>query len=479
MRTQSNTFRPPAPVPRLDWPGPLDLVRILWNNPIEAWTQTHFEQPIVGMHLPFADVVLVNEPGAIRRILSDNADNYCKDRFQKRMLAVLSNGLLTAEKEQWLSQRRLIAPLFTAKAVKCMTSAMNETIGQFVTAWASRDGDVIDIAEATTDLALAVLERTIFSAGIANGRDNLRAAMRIYFDSLGRIDPFDLLSLPDFVPRLSRLYARPAIRIFHQAVDDMIAARERDLEKGVSDTPHDILMLLIGARDAQSDRKLTRQEIRANVITFLAAGHESTANAITWALYLLSRSPDWRERVRAEAEKEMGSRSTPAFNRMIQTRAVIEESLRLYPPLAAISRMAQADDELEGTRVPAGAIAVISPYVLHRHRFWGKQADRFDPARFLPGSRENIDRYAYLPFGAGPRGCIGSFFALQEATLAVAAITQNFDLEVASDQDVWPVHRITLRPKHGLPMLVRRRSTGRPMPQSRTIGSGADALALH
>jgi len=190
---------------------------------------------------------------------------------------------------------------------------MNETIGQFVTAWASRDGDVIDIAEATTDLALAVLERTIFSAGIANGRDNLRAAMRIYFDSLGRIDPFDLLSLPDFVPRLSRLYARPAIRIFHQAVDDMIAARERDLAKRGSDTPHDILMLMIGARDAQSDRRLTRQEIRANVITFLAAGHESTANAITWALYLLSRSPEWRERVRAEAEKEMGSRSTPAF----------------------------------------------------------------------------------------------------------------------------------------------------------------------
>jgi cytochrome P450 len=478
MLIERNTFRPPAPIPRADWPGSFDLVRTLWNNPIEAWTQAHFEQPIVRTHLPFADIVAVNDPAAVRRVLSDNAENYCKDRFQKRMLAVLSNGLLTAENEQWRSQRRLIAPLFATKAVKSMASAMSDTIAEFIASWASRGG-IIDIAEETTDLALAVLERTIFSGGIANGRDDLRAAMRTYFDALGRIDPFDLLSLPDFVPRLSRLYARPAIRIFHQTVDDMIAARQRDLEKGGLDIPHDILMLLIKARNAESGRRLTREEIRANVITFLAAGHESTANAITWALYLLSRSPEWRQRVRAEAQREIDMSSPTLFNRLVQTRAVIEESLRLYPPLAAISRMARANDKLAGVRVPAGAMVVISPYVLHRHRFWGKRADQFDPARFLPGSRENIDRYAYLPFGAGARGCIGSVFALLEATLAVAAITQNFELEMAPNHEVWPVHRITLRPKGGLPMLVRRRSNIRPKWLSQATRESADALAAH
>ena len=477
MRIEDSTFRPPAPVPRTRWPSSLELIRILWNNPIEAWTEAYFEQPIVRTQLPFGDIVVVNDPAAVRRIFSDNAENYCKDRFQKRMLAVLSNGLLTAENEQWRLQRRLIAPLFTAKAVKSMAFAMSDTIGDFITGWADRDWEIIDVAEETTDLALAVLERTIFYHGLASGRDDLRTAMRTYFDALGRIDPFDLLSLPDFVPRLSRLYARPAIRFFHQAVDDMIAAREQDLEDRLSDTPQDILNLLIGARDPKTGRGLTREEIRANVITFLAAGHESTANAITWALYLLSRSHEWSQRVRIEADRETAKSSPVRFDRLSQTRAVVEEALRLYPPLAAISQMAKSDDELAGVQVRAGTIVVISPYVLHRHRYWGKRADQFDPARFLPGSRENIDRYAYLPFGAGARGCIGSVFALQEATLSVAVITQNFELELSPDHEVWPVHRITLRPKNGLPMLVRRRSRRAPAQQSRTIRAGADVQA--
>jgi cytochrome P450 len=165
--------------------------------------------------------------------------------------------------------------------------------------------------------------------------------------------------------------------------------------------------------------------------------------------------------VRAEAERAGGETPELLFDRLSKTRAVVEESLRLYPPLAAISRMARSSDELAGMRVEAGTIVAIAPYVLHRHKMWGTRADEFDPARFLPGSREYIDRYAYLPFGAGARGCIGSIFALQEATLAVAAITRNFELETEPSHVVWPVHRITLRPRGGLPMLVQRRTPGR------------------
>jgi cytochrome P450 len=287
-------------------------------------------------------------------------------------------------------------------------------IDQLIARWKSQDGATIDIAEEMTDLALNVLESTIFSAGLSVGRDDLRAAMRIYFDALGRIDPFDVLDFPDFIPRISRLYARPAIRIFHQVVDDMIAVRRRDLQEGASNGQHDILMLLIRARDSKTNRELTKQEIRANVVTFMAAGHESTANAITWALYLLSCSHEWRERVRAEAAREINTPPALLFDRLIETRAVVEESLRLYPPLAAISRVARNDDELAGTRVEASAMIVISPYVLHRHKIWGARADQFDPARFLPGARAYIDRYAFLPFGAGPRGCIGSIFACRK-----------------------------------------------------------------
>lgn len=270
----------------------------------------------------------MNDPAAVRRVLQENEANYCKDRFQKRMLATLSGGLLTAEDEYWYSQRRLIAPLFRPSMIKDMAPAMVAAIDELVGRWTGRDRCVLDVAEETTDLALDVLERTIFSAGLFVGRDDLRAAMRTYFDGLGRIDPFDLLDLPDFIPRISRLSARPAIRVFHDAVEDMIAARERKLERQETRTENDILMLLIRARDPDTGRKLTRREIRANVITFMAAGHESTANAITWTLYLLSRSPEWRESVRAEAV-QVGA-ETPAllFDRLSKTRAVVEEALR-------------------------------------------------------------------------------------------------------------------------------------------------------
>jgi len=143
---------------------------------------------------------------------------------------------------------------------------------------------------------------------------------------------------------------------------------------------------------------------------------------------------------------------------LVETRAVVDEALRLYPPLAAISRVARNSDELAGTPIRRGAMIVIAPYVLHRHRLWWKEPEFFNPARFLPPARASIDRCVYMPFGAGPRGCIGSVFALQEVLVVVAAIIRVFELDVAPSHAVWPLHRITLRPKHGLPMIVRRRS---------------------
>ncbi|MBV9261396.1 MAG: cytochrome P450 [Pseudolabrys sp.] len=248
----------------------------------------------------------------------------------------------------------------------------------------------------------------------------------------------------------------------------MVAARQRDLDGQVDGAPQDILTLLIRARDPENGQGLTQQEIRANAITLMSAGQESTADAISWALYLLSRSPHCREQVCQEAASAFEGAPETIIEHLPVTRAVIDETLRLYPPLAAISRVAKGPDILAETKVKAGAMIVIAPYVLHRHRLWGDDADLFDPSRFLPGARATIDRYAYLPFGAGARGCIGSIFALQEATLAVAAITRDFELELADGHEVWPVHRITLRPRDGLPMRLRlRRATAAAAPLPR------------
>ena len=457
------SLRPPAPSPRAAALGPIALLRALRDNPLEAWTRTHFEQPIVTGNLLLGEVAVVSDPASIRRVLLENVGNYRKDSLQRRMLsAVLRDGLLTAEAEQWRMQRRTLAPLFAKRCVMRFAPAMVRAAETLVDRWRRRgDGHTLDAAAEVTQLTLDVLERTIFSDGLGGDPEDVRAAMRVYFDTIGRIDPFDVLGLPDFVPRLGRRRVRPALRFFDAAVDAIIAARRSRLETDRSGMPRDILTLLLEAQDPETGRGLSEAEVRANVITFIAAGHETTANAITWSLFLLSHSPLWRQRVAAEAQREIGGSPDLLAERLVETRAVVEEAIRLYPPLVAISRQAIGPDELAGQRIRSGALVVIAPYVLHRHRLLWDRPDSFDPGRFLGAARDRIDRYAYLPFGAGPRGCIGSAFALQEATVVVAEIVRNFDFHVAPGHKVWPVHRVTLRPQDGLPMVVRTRAAAR------------------
>jgi cytochrome P450 len=200
-------------------------------------------------------------------------------------------------------------------------------------------------------------------------------------------------------------------------------------------------------------------EVRANILTFLSAGHETTANALAWSVFLLSRSPYWYARVRAEADAELSGDRNGLLERLVVTRAVVEEALRLYPSIAALSRSAEGADALGEISVQKGTLIVIAPYILHRHRCLWAEPDLFDPTRFLGPAKAKIPRFAYLPFGAGPRTCIGSSFALQEATLVLAKLVQRFDMRLAPGAVVWPLQKITLRPANGLPMRIEPRST--------------------
>ena len=459
---QGTHFRPPAPLPRARRAGPVALVRALWNSPIEAWTQAHFEEPVVTHRLPFGKAIIVNDPGGIEHVLLGNAANYRKDTLQRRIIAgSLSNGLLTAESEQWRIQRRTLAPLFSRRTIQGFAAPMAQVADEFVVRWrAGADGGAVDMAAEMTRLTLEVLERTIFSDGLGHGIEEFRAAMRDYFDTIGRIDPFDVLGLPDAIPRLTRFWARGALRFFDTAIDTIIANRRKRLAEAPGEVGRDILTLLLEAQDPESGRGLSEVEVKSNIITFIAAGHETTANALAWSLYLLSQSPEWSERVATEAAREMAAPLDGAADRMVETRAVIEEAMRLYPPLAAISREAIGADEVAGQPIAAGCTVVIAPYLLHRHRRVWERPDLFDPTRFLPGAREQIGRYAFLPFGAGPRICIGAAFALQEATLVLGTIVRSFRLALAPSATVWPLQRLTLRPRGGLPMVLTWRTGG-------------------
>jgi len=438
--------------------GPLALLRVLASNPLEAWTKAHFEKPIVMGGLSIGRVALVSDPAAIRRVLMDNNQNYHKDWLQQRVLSAgLTNGLLTAEGQQWRTQRRALAPLFARRTVLSFSAAMIDAAAALVERLRLRDGQIEDMAVEATRLTLEVLERTMFSDGLGRSPEDIRVAMKHYFEAIGRLDPFDVLGLPKVVPRLSRWKVLPMLRLFESAIDTIVSTRRRRIAEDPGGVPRDILTLLLEARDPETGEGLSEVEVRANILTFIAAGHETTANSITWSLFLLSQSPEWRARVQAEADRELDGDIDGIAERLVETRAVIEEAMRLYPPLAAISRAALAPDELAGERIRRGTMVVIAPYVLHRHRALWADPDAFDPNRFLGGARERIDRFAYLPFGVGPRICIGATFALQEASIVVATVMRHFTLELAPGHAVWPVHRVTLRPSGGLPMIVRRR----------------------
>ena len=454
-------YSPPAPKPQAHPLGPIALIRTLKRNPLECWATQHFEQPIVSGGLPIGRVLLVHEPRSIRRVLLDNAANYRKDRLQRRVLSAgLSEGLLSAEGEQWRIQRKVLAPIFARKKVQEFASAMIGAADALIERWSSLgEGARVDVAVEMAKLTLDVLERTIFSDGFGSGAEPIRVAMAAYFNTIGKISPLDVLGVPEFVPRLGRIRIRSTLQFFETEVERVISARRRILAERPDTAPNDLLTHLLQASDSETEQ-ITEAELRSNILTFIAAGHETTANTLSWAMFLLSQSPQWRRRVEAEVDREMMGGDAGLSDRLVETRAVIEESIRLYPPIAAISRVALDNDELGGERVRPGSLIVISPYVLHRHRLLWDRPGVFDPGRFLGIGRSRIDRFAYLPFGVGPRKCIGSTFALQEATLVLAAIVRNFSFEPSPGHAVWPTLRVSLRPANGLPMTIRKRTRG-------------------
>ncbi len=452
-------YRPPAPIPQPRQLGILRLLSTLKRNPLECWAQEHFEKPIVSAGLPFTRILLVHEPRAIKHVLLDNAANYQKDSIQRRVLSAgLGDGLLSAEGDQWRTQRRILAPVFARKTIMDFAPAMLEAAQALTARWRCKDGETIDIAAEASRLTLDVLERTIFSDGFGRDAEEIRDAMGVYFNTIGKIDPLDLVGLPPSIPRISHLRVRSTLRLFETAIDQIIELRRRRANENSVDAANDILTLLLAALDPDTGERMSEAEVRSNILTFIAAGHETTANTITWSLFLLSQSAEWRERVAAEACRELDGPVAGLADRLVETRAAIDEAIRLYPPIAAMSRVAMGEDTLNAMQVKRGTMIVIAPYVLHRHQLYWRDPDGFDPSRFLGKAKNEIDRFCYIPFGAGARTCIGSAFALQEATLVLATIMKNFDLKLAPNKQVWPLLRVTLRPADGLQMTIKSKA---------------------
>ena len=446
--------RPPAPVPLTGRLGPWRHYRTLRTNPIKAWRQEVYEVPVLADRGPLGDIVVVSSPDAIRHIFLDNVGNYPKDKLQLEKLGPgLGGGLLTTGGEDWKFQRRTAAPLFQPHAVTDyvpdMVSAVRERVNHIETAAADA---TVDMASEMTALTYDIISRTVFSSELQTSAEDMRAAISNYFMVLGRIDLWDLLKIPSWLRRPVQWRVRPATGVFRSEVHRLLE-RRRAREAAAEKLPRDIVTLLMEARDPETGAAMSDRIIHDNLVTFIGAGHETTANALCWTLFLLSEFPWAYDRLAREVDTVLSGAvpTVQSIPNLVFTRMVIEEAMRLYPPVPFLSRQAVGPDRLGDVEIRPRALVVVAPWVVHRHQLLWEEPDLFEPERFAPDRRALVPRFGYLPFGAGPRICIGAGFAMQEAVIALAMIVERFRFRLVADARVEPVAWITLRPSNGLP----------------------------
>jgi cytochrome P450 len=399
-----------------------------------------YEELIVQGRTLFGPVALISDPAGVRRVLVENAANYPKSGMDQRFFtAIFGGGLLGLGGEAWRRHRRVMAPAFDPRSVAAYGPAIAAAAMETLERWDGLPPDAsLDMAEEMTALTLQVISRTVFSTDSADVVDLVSGALREGLQIAAAANVLDL------VPMVQTLRMRARERRMARASKDLDAA----------------IHALAAAKDEDGSGGLSAKEIRDEVVTIFMAGHETTANALSWIWYLLAERPAEAAILHHELDQVLAGRAprTEDLGDLVQTRAVVEEALRLYPAAPGLSiRRAVADDEVCGRPIAKGSAVSIMPWVLHRHRRLWSDPERFDPARFLGDAAKARPRFAYLPFGAGPRVCIGQILALNELVLILAALAQSYAPVLGPDAKVEPMPNITLQMRYGLKMRLRRR----------------------
>jgi cytochrome P450 len=414
--------------------------------------------------LRFGDVVyykigprrgyLLTNPDDVRHVLQDNARNYHKSPLYDKLRLFLGNGLLTSEDDLWLRQRRIAQPAFHRQRVTALAGVMAEAARDAAAGWQTfaSAGRPVDVDEEMMRLTRTVVVRALLGADLGPFTSTIDEAWAIVNQHVG--ESFWSLGFADKWPTPKNRRFQAARAVLRGAVDHVITERRRN----PSDSA-DLLTMLMSARDEETGEAMSDEQLRVEVTTFLLAGQETTSLALTWTWYLLSQNPRARQRLEDELDTVLDGRPPeyPDLANLPYLRMVIDESMRLYPPAWGFSRQALADDRLGGFRLPRGWLAFVIPYVLHRLPAFWTDPEAFDPGRFSPERSADRPKFAYIPFGAGPRQCIGNQFALIETQLIVATFAQAYRLQLIPRHNAEPWPLITLRPRYGMPMIIERR----------------------
>lgn len=445
---------PPFPSRAPETMTALGRIAAIRKSTIGSWGQRAYEDDIIRGRFLGRSSFILNAPEAIRHVLVENYENYTRTPAGIRVLQpMLGDGLLLAEGRNWKHQRRTLAPAFTPRAVTTLVPHMLSAIDETTAALDARRAAPVDLREAMQRMTLEIAGRTMFSFGMTRHGTALRDFVIEYGSRLARPHFFDLL-LPLGWPSpqdVSRAFFRKRWTRFIQA----LIAERRAAGKGNDAPPRDLFELMVAARDPETGQAFSDAQLGDQVATMILAGHETTATALFWSLYLLALDPATQDEVAAEV-RGLAADATPDIEQLKFTRAVIDETMRLYPPAFLIARAAAGADTLAGMPVAKHDVILIAPWLLHRHEKLWHDPNAFVPARFAPGAPAP-DRFAYLPFGVGPRVCIGAHFAIVEATLALAKIVGAFHIELQDREPVMPMGVVTTQPDHSPLFRISRR----------------------
>jgi cytochrome P450 len=432
--------------------------RMAQENQWSIIPRVAYEEPVWVSKSMFGTGYFVSDPAGAKRVLLDEVANYPKAPMEREALsAAFGDGILVSEGEKWKSHRRTMAPSFDFKSLVSYAPAMVECSVHAADGWDAKGaGTVVDVAQEMTHLTLDIISRTMFSTeaqrlgGIVDGAMRRGQSMLTF----GLIDILPLVGPWHMRRRLAQV--RDTFREMDGAMNALI---EQRAEAGGGGS-RDLLDRLVAARDSETGKGLSGEDIRDEVVIIFLAGHETTALAMTYVWYLLSQHPAVEAKLHAELDAVLGGRA-PAHDdiaKLPYARMVIEESMRLYPPAPGLSgRVALQDDEIAGTKIPKGAMVLIAPWIIQRHRTLWADPDRFDPERFSPQNSAGRHRFAYMPFGGGPRICIGMSLAMTEAILILATLAQRYRLKLVAGQDIVLQHRVTMRPRDGIKMILAPR----------------------
>lgn len=432
------------------------MLRAAVRNPMDIWPPEIYHRPMVALRLFGSTRYFVAEPSLIQQALVDQAGVLHKSEPMRRALeSALGSGILTAEDERWRTQRRAAAPVFRPGHVNSFLPAMLAAAEKTKARWQSLPpGTTLEMCHEMMALTFEIIAQTMLS-----GHGNIDAARveRAMADFLGSTSwnvVYSVLGLPEWAPYPGRGRALAGSRYLRELVAGLAAER-----RASNAAPDDLLSLMLQSADPETGLGLNETEVIDNLLTFIAAGHETTALALTWTFHLLTHHPEVEARILAEVAEVTGGAPLDAsqVSQLGYTRQVISEAMRIYPPVAAIGREVTAPMRLGEQEVAAGDRVIVPIYAVHHHSALWEAPEMFDPERFSPEAVKSRHRYAWLPFGAGPRICIGAQFAMLEAVALLAVLLPAVRLEATPGYVPVPISRITMRPRDGMPIRVGKR----------------------